>query len=45
MLAALLARKAEVEKALFNPNRGVKNVTLLCAAAEKYGGFLGPFLP
>ena len=45
VLAALLARKAEVEKTLFNPNRGAKNVTLLCAAAEKYGGFLGPFLP
>jgi arylsulfatase B len=45
VLAALLARRAEVEKTLFNPNRGVKNVSVFCAAATQYGGFIGPFLP
>lgn len=45
VLAALLARKAEVEKSIYSPNRGVKNVTLFCAAAAGYGGFVGPFLP
>jgi len=45
VLAALLARKAEVEKTLFNPNRGQRNSTIFCKAAREYGGFIGPFLP
>jgi arylsulfatase B len=45
VLAALLQRMAEVEKTLFNPNRGVRNATVFCKAAAEYGGFVGPFLP
>ena len=45
VVAAMLQRTAELTKAAFSPDRGQRNATLVCAAATRYGGFLGPFLP
>jgi len=44
VVAAMLQRTAELTRSAFNPDRGKRNVSLVCAAAARYGGFLGPFL-
>jgi len=45
VVAAMLQHTAELTKAAFSPDRGRRNASLVCEAAARYGGFLGPFLP
>ena len=45
VVAAMLRHTAELTRGAFNPDRGRRNASLVCAAAARYGGFLGPFLP
>ena len=44
VVAAMLQRTAELSRSAFSPDRGKRNASLVCAAAARYGGFLGPFI-
>ena len=44
VLAEMLAKLAELNKANYNPDRGEMDIKACLVAEEKYGGYYGPFV-